>query len=648
MSIFDLLGLDVNKLQELLNRWNIHVGVEYIQGVTDVFLFCLVAFLGWKGIRKLSLFVWHLTPWCSRKQQKEYIHDALDHDFKEYLGKESQRQYIETQFLSIPPHEYDEPNKATTASTREPMDKFCDRIFKPENPNERVYMVLAGSGMGKTTFMVNVFCRYVKQNMTRKGMSWDIRLLRLDDENVLEEIKKLREKDTLKPEKTILLLDALDENRYASENFMEFKGKLEEVIEPFGLVMITCRDQFFDNEKSIPTSTNWVAATKEKNLICYNKIYISPFSDEDIKKYLSNKYKNRKKRKQANRIANKCKALMARPLLLSYMDDLLDERTELKSLYNIYKVLIDKWLQREVNKIQFEEERNKQKLQLYQFSSGIAKMIYENWKNTKSMLLSPEQMQKFMECFHYTEVPYELKRRSLINRNVAGYYKFAHKSFLEFFLAREYYCNSNFKLDFEGMDMARKFYEEMCVSDYNDWQENGYLKLMGNWHKIYGGEFCLEINMDLDIDYIHLGDALNAMHVQLKLVKFPWNSYSDELHSFLARTHVQNVQIQSYYEAGDKTPRRLLELSDIVTLSFESTREKCLPKKFISLAKKKNIITLLNEDFITWSERDIHKLPYDMLIKYSINRRQFLLRDNSLESLMQIVNNSYEEDKDND
>lgn len=437
---------------------NVHVDVVYIQASIDIIIFFLILFLLWKGTRKLFLFLWNLTPWSSRKQQSEYIHKALDHDFKEYLGKESQKQYIETQFLSIPPHEFDEPNKATTASTREPMDKFCDRIFKAENPNERVYMVLAGSGMGKTTFMVNVFCRYVRQNMTRKGMPLDIRLLRLDDEKVLDEIKRISEKDTLIPEKTILLLDALDENRNASENFMEFKDKLEDVMEPFCLVMITCRDQFFDNEKSIPASTNWVAVTKEKNLISYNKIYISPFSDEDIKKYLTKKYKNRKKRKLANRIANRCKLLMARPLLLSYMDDLLDEQTELNSLYDIYRVLIDKWLQREVNKIQSEEERKRQKELLYQFSSGIAQMIYENWKNTKSMLLSPEQMHDFMERFHYTEVPYEFKRRSLINRNVSGYYKFAHKSFLEFFLSQEYFCNPAFNFDFEGMDMAGIFY----------------------------------------------------------------------------------------------------------------------------------------------------------------------------------------------
>lgn len=473
-------------------------------------------------------------------------------------------------------------------------------------------------------------------------------MLRLDDEKVLEDIKKISEDGSIKPDKTILLLDALDENRYASENFLEFKHKLEDAMEPFGLVMITCRDQFFDNEKSIPTLTNWVSVTKDKNLISYNKIYISPFSDEDIKKYLALKYKNRTKRKQASQIAEKCKVLMARPLLLSYMDDLLDGNFEFKTIYEIYRVLIDKWLQREVNKIQSEEARCEQKKMLYRFSVRIARTIYENWKDTKSMLLNPEQMEDFMTRFNYSKVPYELKRRSLINRNVSGYYKFAHKSFLEFFLAQEYYHNPTSDFEFEGMDMARRFYEEMCISDFWDWQGNGYIKLVQVKNKRYGDEDCLDINSDKEVDYNHLADALYAMHIQLKSVRFPWNSYSDKLHHFLIKTQVPNVQVQCYYETNDKTPRKLLELQKLVSLTFKSSCVTSLPRKFVSLAQRKNVVTLLNDEFVVWREIDIRKLPYDMQINYNMSRRVFLLGETRPVSLMQIYNFRYKEDKDND
>jgi hypothetical protein len=50
MSIFDLLGLDIEKLQKLLNRWNINVDAVYLQAVVDIFLCCFIVFLLCKGI----------------------------------------------------------------------------------------------------------------------------------------------------------------------------------------------------------------------------------------------------------------------------------------------------------------------------------------------------------------------------------------------------------------------------------------------------------------------------------------------------------------------------------------------------------------------------------------------------------------------
>ena len=270
MSIFDLFGLELKDISSFLERWYIDVAPEYIQGACDIVIWILLAI----ALKNLLLWVWKFLPCSSKSRKSDYIHTNLDHDFKDYLGKINKSQYIETHFLSCPPHDYDEPNKATTATTRESMTSFCGRILKENNSNERLYMVLAGSGMGKTTFMVNMFCHYINNRMTRKGLPFDIRLLRLDDENVIERIQTIVRDPSVIANKTILLLDALDENRHASEDFKKFQAELEEVIEPFKLVMITCRSQFFDSEKLIPENTAWVSTGREKNLINYNKIYI--------------------------------------------------------------------------------------------------------------------------------------------------------------------------------------------------------------------------------------------------------------------------------------------------------------------------------------------------------------------------------------
>ena len=643
MSIFDLFGLDLSKVSEFLQQYGFFVSKEYLQAGLHLVILAFVICLAIKYGRIIVNFIWNLFPCSNNHYQQEYIHNALDHDFKDYLDKNVQQEYIETQFLSCPPHDFDEPNKATTASTREAMTDFCDRIFKEDNPNERVYIVLAGSGMGKTTFMVNLFCHYVKGHLTRKGIDLDIRLLRLDDDKVLDKISRIPEDKTINPNKTILLLDALDENRNAAENFSEFKSKLEEAIEPYRLVMITCRDQFFDNESAVPQLTNWMATTKDKNLISYNKIYISPFSDNDVKLYLFKKYRNRKNRKKAMKIAEKCKTLMVRPLLLSYMDDLMDGHAEFESLYKIYELLIDKWLQREVNNIPNEKIRNERKESLYKFSEEIAKTIYQNWVNTKTMQLSPEQMDEFMKRFHFSEIPYQFKQRSLINRDVNGYCKFAHKSFLEYFLAKTYFEDSSFRLNFDGMDMAKSFFGEMCK---NDFFLHGDVLTISSSVKNQNLDVKMSILHARELNLEHISVALNVIDFKPTTISFYWKDYSDEILKFLLTLNIHNVEILDYNEIDGKTPRTLLKLQSLVSVNFFAKKGISLPKKFMLEVRKKNIVVILNDKIINWGKIDESILPFNLRLEYLMSQRLRYANPSSLEEFLSISEDKLKEEND--
>lgn len=600
MSIFDLLGLEPSTISEFLHRWNINLSSDYIRGGIDILVWILIAILViCKGIKPFLSWCWGLLPISNKKRQGEYIHKNLDHDFKDYLGRKNKKLYIETHFVGCPPHDYEDPNQATTASTRESMTSFCERIFKEDNPNERLYMVLAGSGMGKTTFMVNMFCRYVTTKFTRKGLPFEIRLLRLDDENVINKIQGITKDQAISPDKTILLLDALDENLHASEDFKKFQAELEYAIEPFRLVMITCRAQFFDNEKMVPEETSWASTGREKNLITYNKVYISPFSDEDIEKYLSIKYKGqKKKRRLARSIIDNCKDLMVRPLLLSYIDDLLEDNAEYTDISDVYDTLIDRWLQREVNKIQDKLERQHQKDALYRFSIDIAKTIYSNWKDVKSMQLKPEQMDSFMESYKYKEVPFDLKRRSLINRNASGAFKFSHKSFLEYFLAKEYFKNPSFEFDFEGMDMARTLYRGMCIHEFQT-------QLSDNVFSV-DSEKGLCINQTEGVNYAHTMEALYDVNVYynlfdgplvgrlLRSVSFQWKLVSEELLHFLDNVGTVHLQIQGYKKGSSIPPKELLRISSLRTIDFEGRESDSLPKSYVRAAQKSGVETKYN------------------------------------------------------
>lgn len=627
MSIFDLFGIDLCKISNFLQRWNINLSPEYIQAALDLLIWSLIIWTLCKAIKSLSLKVWGWLPFSNKKKQSEYIHNNLDHDFKGYLGEKNKKQYIETHFLSCPPHDYDEPNQATTASTRESMTSFCERILKEDNPNERLYMVLAGSGMGKTTFMVNMFCHYVNTQLTHKGLPFEIRLLRLDDEDAINKIHNIIKNPAINPNKTILLLDALDENRHASENFKQFQTELETAIEPFRLVMITCRAQFFDSEKSVPEETSWTSTGRDKNLINYNKIYISPFNDDDINLYLSIKYKGqRKRRKRALQIVEKCRNLMVRPLLLSYIDDLIEDNVEYTELSDIYNTLIDKWLQREVNKIQDKEQRKKQKETLRRFSIDISKKIYSNWKNVESMQLSSEDMNSFMSDYGYSEIPFDIKRRSLINRNASGAFKFAHKSFLEFFLAWELFNNPSFEFCFDGMDMAKTFFDGMCVREYKDQEIKEAFSVIIPKNKLFEEDITFCIKKTEGINYIHTIIALRSLNIEPKTVSFPWQLYSKELLHFLNEIKVLNIEINNYKVISTISPKDLLDIPTLTHVRFEGKENASLPNSFINKAQKSGVTTIYNEEIITFGAR-FTGLPITVNVEYQYLKRLKTIND---------------------
>lgn len=623
MSIFDFLSLSSEELAKFLERWGINTPPSIVQVVLDLIVWGIIFGVLIKHVLyPVTRWIWRSLPWSLQKAKGAYIHASLDHDFAEQLGEKNKQQYIETHFTSLPPHEYDDPIKSTTASTRESMTAFCDRILSPNNPNDRLYIVLAGSGMGKTTFMVNLFCHYVNHNMTRSGLPLDVKLMRLDDENIFERISDLSTK--LNPDRTILLLDALDENRDASEDFTAFKERLETVVEPYKLVIITCRDQFFDTEKDIPEETRWVSSGREKNLINYFKVYISPFTDADVEEYLSVKYGRcgfRKKRKQARLIVNKCRSLMVRPLLLSYIDDLVDDKAEYRELSDIYDTLIDKWLQREVNSIDA-SRRQESKEMLYRFSSDIAMAIYENWKKTKKMQLSAEQMREFMSSYGYDTVPYDVKQRSLINRNVSGYFKFSHKSFLEFFLAKEKFNNESFELLFEGMDMARDFYNGFCAKEYSEFEKKGYFAISVP-NRIFT-ETKLTIYSVKKYPISHLKPALDSLKIKPTSVTISWKQFNEDLLDFLEKIRVESLLVLDYCTVFGQSPKNLLDVTSIVNIEFNGSEYESLPKSYINQARRLGITTTYNGTLITKPNMIGRAIPYSMQIALMQEQRKQL------------------------
>jgi len=410
-------------------------------------------------------FVWGLVVklWQFRQQRK------LQRDlFPFYSKQEIQRAtqyYVETSCQNIAPSKEDEPRQTHAFATKQKiLPFFLKQAFKSDKDDCQFYMVLADSGMGKTTFLINLYLRYTDQFVKPP---YKIRLLPLAAPEVDKEIEAIKDDEK---KQTILLLDAFDEDIKALQDHQARLNELVQKVWKFREVVITCRTQFFPTEEEEPKETGILQYGGEGGVREFRKVYLSPFDDDNITTYLNKRfaYWHWRKKRKARQIVEKCPNLMVRPMLLSHIDDLLGSDSPYTATYMVYAELIHKWVEREAKKVEPANPLPYQE-KLFEFSRAIAVDMYRKRKERQGRLLIPAaEIQPFADEHGVRLSEMEMKSRSLLNRNAQGEYKFSHKSILEYFLAEEALFNAEFRkeLSFDGMDQARTFFQEMVWEQY--------------------------------------------------------------------------------------------------------------------------------------------------------------------------------------
>lgn len=424
---------DYQIFKEIAEAFETATGIHVPEKVT-AFVF-LMAFA-------IAIILFVLKPIIkNHKWRKKQLDDILK-DYGEYTTWQQRWLYIKTWFQANPPHDLDEPSMAQYEDGRtDSIDFFINEALVSNNRKPPFYCILGGSGMGKSTFVVNLVWRYIHK-YREKTFPYPIKLLycgeRVQEKDVLiDRIKEIENKSN-----TILVLDALDESNWAIDNYNDFYVNLLENIVEFRFVIITCRTQFFEKHEDEPeiVPVRKPASKKQKQFM---KFYVSPLKDSEVRGYLNKKYLLRfSAKKKAKAIVKNCNQIMARPLLLSYIDDLLNSNIEDRpeSIIQIYEIIIDKWLEREAN-FAATGDMNKYTKMLLEFSSEYALcLVQPTFKKTATgVAFNSHEDQKKAIIERYK--PYinekNLKGRSLLNRDTKDEYKFAHKSFMEYLVAKQ-------------------------------------------------------------------------------------------------------------------------------------------------------------------------------------------------------------------
>jgi formylglycine-generating enzyme required for sulfatase activity len=360
------------------------------------------------------------------------------------------------------------------------------------NPGNNVMFFLSDAGMGKTSLLAML---KLTELTTFWSPQYKCELLKLG-ENTLNELKNIEKKI-----KTILLLDALDEDKTAIGRVEQRLIEILDSTRNFLKVIITCRTQFFPSLES-PGKIE-VGGYK-----CYAK-YLSFFDNQKVDEYLGKKYskkllflkiKDKKKISIAKTIIDKMGSLRCRPMLLAYIEDFMKNQEKLTGMsgnldeYHVYDILLDNWLARQ------EIKSKKPKEELL-----TACMLLAVEMQKKRVREIPEKdLQKLVASFPGIEKvqSIDVKGRSLLNKNSAGDFRFSHYSIQEFLVVKYILENPGEKL--------------LGSLGITDFMCNMLLKI--EWVKIPAGKFQMG-SKDRSNETVHTV-SLDSFEMSKTLVTF--------------------------------------------------------------------------------------------------------------------------------
>jgi predicted NACHT family NTPase len=349
----------------------------------------IVAIVG--GLTAIAVtFFTKLLPWWRVRRDRQSLIKRLGDIYPEGIIERSTRYYIEPFCQSLDPAGSEEPR--LTYGARQNLFTAIDDALN--HPTEYRYLILlADSGMGKSSFLLNYYARHL-----RRRRKFEMALVPLGIPDADKRIVEIQNKKS-----TVLFLDALDEDTLAIVDHAARLRDLLKLTVDFQRVLITCRTQFFPKEEEIPQETGIVKvgprAAGEKAQYVFHKLYLSPFNDEQVQAYLKRRYPfgQRRQRNMAHDMVLKIPQLIARPMLLAHIDDLVRANRQVQYSFELYEEMVDAWLLREEGIVPGLKKEN-----LCQFSERLAVDLYLTQKHRGGAYIPPRETRRFSQRMEHS------------------------------------------------------------------------------------------------------------------------------------------------------------------------------------------------------------------------------------------------------
>lgn len=370
-------------------------------------------------IAGITLIVTYLPVWKAKRVGKNLERSFGADSFDSSQIKAALESYINPDCSMLDPSGEDDSRQLVPF--RKPLFETIDDFLSDKYEGKHI-LLLADSGMGKTSFLLNYYARNQKRGKFKRKR---IAIVPLGRPNVINKIERIDNKKT-----TILMLDAFDEDTEAIQDHRDRLQQLMEACSDFCRVVLTCRTQFFASDEEIPRETGVAIVAPRRagqgRIYKFYKLYLAPFTDEQVQKYVKKRFPfwQFRKRDEALKIISAIPELSVRPMLLAVVPDLVDANHQVTELYGLYEFMVESWLERESSWID--------KDILREFSEMLAVDIFQTrvWRKTER--ISRQDLSKLIGRDLAEIGTWQLTTRSLLNRDADGNHKFAHRSIMEY------------------------------------------------------------------------------------------------------------------------------------------------------------------------------------------------------------------------
>jgi hypothetical protein len=429
----------------------------------------------------LTFVLTRTLPWFKARRDRRSVQKRIGAESYTPAGLENAfRNFIPPMCQDVDPSGGDEPRNVY--GVKQPLFSALDDALSRPDEN-KYFILLADSGMGKTTALLNYYLRHIRR---WREPGYKLALVPLNITDADERIAAITGQ-----EDTVLFLDALDEDTLAIVDYVERLRLLLKATAKFRAVLISCRTQFFSKDEEIPKETGRIKVVDrragQEAEYYFQKIYLSPFNDVQVKRYITRKYPFwRKERKKAFTLIQKIPHLTARPMLLAHIDDLLKSKRAFTFSYELYEEMVNAWLAREKGFIKDENE-------LLEFSKKLAVDLYVNRVGRRAERIRKKELAPLARGWKLQLDDWKLSGRSLLNRDAEGNFKFAHRSIMEYLFVQRFLADDPLTVACEWTDQMHIFLFEYLLKVFMG--RNGPIVTSSTLPSLIGSDDRLKITV---------------------------------------------------------------------------------------------------------------------------------------------------------